>query len=52
MGAHLTVAESLPTCRHDRTTDAPAIAKIPGDNDYREPILKATLDAIWPVNGD
>ena len=29
-----------------------AIAKIPGDNDSREPILKATLDAIGPVTGD
>lgn len=24
-----------------------AIAKIPGDADYREPILQAALDAIW-----
>lgn len=26
-----------------------AVAKIPGDTDYREPILQAALDAIWPV---
>jgi len=29
-----------------------AIAKIPGDTDYREPILQAALDAIWPVKND
>jgi hypothetical protein len=29
-----------------------AIAKIPGDDDYREPILQAALDAIWPVTDD
>lgn len=29
-----------------------AIAKIPGDASYREPILQAALDAICPVRGD
>jgi AcrR family transcriptional regulator len=29
-----------------------AIAKIPGDTDYRAPILQATLDAISPPNGN
>jgi len=29
-----------------------AIAKIPGDADYREPILQAALDAICPVKDD
>jgi AcrR family transcriptional regulator len=29
-----------------------AIAKIAGDVDYREPILQAALDAIWPVKDD
>jgi AcrR family transcriptional regulator len=27
-----------------------AVAKIPGDPDYREPILRATLDALRPAN--
>jgi AcrR family transcriptional regulator len=29
-----------------------AIAKIPGDVDYREPILQAVLDALWLVETD
>lgn len=29
-----------------------AVAKIPGDVDYREPILQAALDAIWPTKDD
>jgi AcrR family transcriptional regulator len=29
-----------------------AIAKIAGDVDYREPILQAALDAIWPSKDD
>jgi AcrR family transcriptional regulator len=29
-----------------------AIAKIPGDTDYRQPILQAALDALTPVRDD
>jgi AcrR family transcriptional regulator len=29
-----------------------AVAKIPGGADYREPILQAALDAVWPVKDD
>jgi AcrR family transcriptional regulator len=29
-----------------------AVAKISGDTDYREPILQAALDAIWPIKDD
>jgi hypothetical protein len=29
-----------------------AIAKIPGDTDYRDPILHAALDALGPVKDD
>jgi AcrR family transcriptional regulator len=29
-----------------------AVAKIPGDVDYREPILQAVLDALWLVETD